>query len=460
MGIISGTGVFSGIDTAKIIDQLLAVERKPIDVLNKKKSDYNTKISKWGNVSNAITNLKNTLEGLKSGNILTNKALSSNTNILTASASSNAVIGSYDINVIKLAESQSIYSNSYTSINDPVADLNSNPIQKISIKLGNGNEKIITIDSTNNSLISLKDAINSSGLDIRASIINDGNGYRLAINSLETGADNRIVIKVDENNDGVFESSPDEMDNNGLSQLAFNPTYDPDGNITGGIANMIQSRKALNSLLEINGMTVERSKNDISDLIDGVTIKLLNVSNGEKVKLSIDKDYSSAISKINSFVSNYNNLMNMLKDETLKNDPIAKQIMGSIRSIITGNYNNQTLTNFGLNHDKNGVLGLDSAKMENFLKNNFSEASEVFNSMVSSMDINLKNFLEKVIPSRKENYNKFIENIDKKIAGMEDKLSKLEMDYRRRFFELEKTIAGLQKSGDYLTQTLSKWEKK
>ncbi len=457
MAIISGTGIFSGIDSAKIIEQLMAVERKPVENLKSKKSDYNAKISQWGNISNLLNNLKNSLTNLKKINLVSFSAQSSNTNILTATASSNALEGSYNIKVNSLASAQSVYSMAYSSVDAAVADLGSNPIQKLMIKVGNSEEKVITIDSSNNSLSALKDAINNAGINVKANIINDGTGYRLVVSSTNMGSENKIVIKVDENNDGLFETSPEETDNVGLSSLAFNPTYDSNGDVSGGVANLTQARPAKDASLEIDGVAVTRTKNEISDLINGVTIKLQNISDGQSVTLNVSKDVSTATKSLNNFVSAYNNLMNALKDAKLKDDAISRQIMGSVRNILTGLYNGKTLTNLGLNHDKTGVLSLDSAKFESALKADFNTVSNVVDAMANAMENNVKIYLDKVIPSRKENYTKQIENIEKKIEIIEKRLEKTEADLRKSFYQLEKTIGSLQRSGDYLTQTLNKW---
>jgi len=457
MAIISGTGIFSGIDSAKIIDQLMAIERKPVENLKSKKSDYNAKISQWGNISNLLNNLKNSITNLKKINLVSFSAQSSNTNILTATASTNALEGNYNIKVNNLASAQRVYSMVYGSIDAPVADLGSNPVQKLTIKVGSSEEKVITIDSSNNSLSALKDAISNAGINVKANIINDGTGYRLVVSSTNTGSENKIVIKVDENNDGMFETSPEETDNVGLSALAFNPAYDANGNVSGGVANLTQARSAKDASLEIDGVVVTRTKNEISDLINGVNIKLQNASDGEVVTLKISKDLSTATKNLNNFVSAYNNLMNALKDVKLKDDAISRQIMGSVRSILTGLYNGKTLTNLGLNHDKTGVLSLDSAKFESAFRADFNTVSNVVDAMANSMENNVKIYLDKVIPGRKDNYTKLIDNINKKIELIEKRLEKTEADLRMRFYELEKTIGNLQRSSDYLTQTLNKW---
>lgn len=455
MAIISGTGVFSGIDSAKIIDQLLSVERRPIEILQVKKNDYNAKISKWGNISNLLNNLKSSLFNLKEANIVNITARSSNDNVLTATVSSSASEGNYNIKIKTLASAQSIYSSTYSNPESQVADLSTNTVQKLMIKVGDSEEKIITIDATNNTLTSIKDAINNSGIAIKANIINDGTGYRLVISSINTGSNNKIVIKVDENNDGLFESSPEETDNIGLSSLAFNPVYDSNGDVSGGIANLVQAKKASDVSLEIDGVLVTREKNEISDLISGVTIKLQNVS--DNLYLSISKDFSAATKNVNNFVSAYNSLMSALKDESLKDDAISRQIVGSVRNILINTYSGKTLTNFGLSHDKTGVLSLDTNKFETAIEGNFTSVAYVIDSMSAAMENNIKTYLDKIIPEKKQNYTKQIEIIDKRVENIEKKLEKSEADFRKRFYELEKTIASLQRSGDYLTQTLTKW---
>ncbi|MCX7771418.1 MAG: flagellar filament capping protein FliD, partial [Proteobacteria bacterium] len=233
--------------------------------------------------------------------------------------------------------------------------------------------------------------------------------------------------------------------------------YDSSGNVVSGISNMIQAKKGINASLEIDGVSIRRESNEISDLINGVTLRLSNDSAGQSVTINVTKDYSAITRNVNNFVTQYNALMNALKDSSLKDDSISRQVMNSTRNILTSSYNNRTLTNYGLNHDKSGVLSLDSAKFESLLKNDFNTLSTTLDAMAQALDGNLKIYLDKIIPDRKETLNKQIENIDKTIENMEKNLEKLELSYRKKFYELEKTIASLQRSGDNLTQTLSKW---
>src|SRR6185503_13467884 len=56
----------------------------------------------------------------------------------------------------------------------------------------------VTIDSSNNSLQGIRDAINSANVGVRASIINDGSGtpYRLTLTSTATGASHSVRVSV------------------------------------------------------------------------------------------------------------------------------------------------------------------------------------------------------------------------------------------------------------------------
>ncbi len=460
MAITSSTGIFSGIETGKIIEQLMALERRPVEMLSRKKNDFNKKISSYGEISSHLTTLKNSLSTLKKNSFLAITASSSDSSVLTATATSSALEGSYNIKVNNIASSQSIYSVQFASENEEVADLSTNGIQKLRIQVGDNSPLDITIDSSNNTLSDVRNAINNSNAGVRASIINDGSGYRLVLSSNSTGASNRIKILVDEDNNGLFEETPEETDNSGISRLAFNAEYDANGNVIGGITNMTQSQAAIDASLTINGLTITRGSNSINNLISGVTINLKRDSSGNTINLSISRDDSRIISNINSFVSAYNSVINTIKnltgkDKALEADSSLRTIREGLRTIITDSYSGSTLLSFGLSHDKFGVLSLDSSRLENAMKNNPQAVIDTFDSMAIALESSINTYIRDFIPARTEGAKSSIRFIENRIENIERILEKRETEYRRRFIALEKTIGQLRQSSDYLNQQFS-----
>ena len=461
MAIISSTGIFSGIETDKIIQQLMSLERRPIEALTKKKSEYEAKISSYGNISSLLNNLKNTLSALKKNSFLSLSANSSDNTVLTATAKSNASEGTYNINIIRTASSQSIYSDIFSSIDESVADLSEYNTQKIRIDIGSNEPIDITIDETNNTLSGIRDAINNARAGVRASIINDGDGYRLVLTSNSTGSSNRITIMVDENNDGVFEEAPSETDLIGLSRLAFNATYNENGEVTGGITNMAQSQAGLDAILSINGLQIIRSTNTISDAIPGVTLNLLNSSSGRTINLTVSKDISKIIQNINTFITAYKNVLDLAKKSStdksskLQSDSTLRLIADGLRSSISASYEGKSLTNFGLNHDKYGVPSLDADTIEDALKNNLEDVINTFDAAAKDIENKINTYIKKLISTRQDGLKSTIKAIDSRIDNLNRVLDKKEMEYRKSFIALEKTIGQLQQSGDFLTKQFS-----
>ncbi|HHQ41265.1 MAG TPA: hypothetical protein ENK20_03115, partial [Chromatiales bacterium] len=109
----------------------------------------------------------------KEGALIAKKAESSDTSVFTATADGTAVAGSYNVKVDRLATTQVLYSQTFTATTAEIADLSSVSAQKLKLRVG-GVEKEITVDSSNNSLEGIRDAINASGLQVEASIVDAG----------------------------------------------------------------------------------------------------------------------------------------------------------------------------------------------------------------------------------------------------------------------------------------------
>ncbi len=173
MGLSIGTGVFTGLDTQSIIEKLLEVERQPLAAMQARKSTYEAKISAWGSIKSTLSSLRDALADLKAGALIAKKADSSDTSVFTATADGSAVAGTYNVKVDRLATTQVLYSQTFTATTAEIADLSTVSAQKLKLRVG-GVEKEITVDASNNSLEGVRDAINASGLQVEASIVDAG----------------------------------------------------------------------------------------------------------------------------------------------------------------------------------------------------------------------------------------------------------------------------------------------
>lgn len=366
---ISSPGIGSNLDVNGIVKQLMAVEQRPLQLLNNKEASFQARLSATGSLKGALSGLQSSLSALLRNSTFsgTTKATAGDASVMSASASSRAISGNYQIDVTQLAQAQKLKTTAFASANSVVGS------GKLTIQFGTDNGgsftangsrgiKTIDIDPSKTTLVELRDALNSAGAGIAAAIVNDGTGYRLAISSNFSGTDNTLKITV-EDGDG------NNTDASGLSQLAFDPSS--------GAKQLSESQAAKNALLSIDGISVVKSSNIVSDAIDGVSLTLLKLGSSS---LSVAPDRSGIKTAVEGFVKAYNDTNATLRElggfnpETkvagpLQGDPALRAAQSQLRAIIGGSirYTSGTLTNLsqlGISFQRDGSLQLDGSKLQ------------------------------------------------------------------------------------------------
>jgi len=197
LGTTSIDGLYSGLDTQSIIDSLAAVQEKPIELLNTRKTERATALTTYQSLTAQVLALQATANSLGSGDVFKGRTVSvSDESALLASAGSGTAMGSYEITVEQLATANKIASNS--NIADDTADLNFTGDLLL-------NGKTISLKD-GDTLVDLRDAINNAGAGVNASIVSiSSTEHRMVLTSLQTGVDNAIEL-VDANDSGLLQS--------------------------------------------------------------------------------------------------------------------------------------------------------------------------------------------------------------------------------------------------------------
>ena len=188
------SGLASGMDWRSMVDQLMAIERKRVVLVEDQKDEYDSQITEWNSVDSKLDALKSAAEKLKdpedfyvySTNMSTDDPTIDADDLISVATSTDAAIGTYTVKITNLAQAQKLSSNPFTSQTD---ELGSSYAGDIII-----NGKVITINSTD-TLSDVASTINNAntGTDptgVTAGIVNYGtNDYRLILTSDDTGAD-------------------------------------------------------------------------------------------------------------------------------------------------------------------------------------------------------------------------------------------------------------------------------
>ena len=402
MATISSPGIGSGLDTAGIISKLMSVEAIPLNQLTTTENSYQTKITAYGQVQSNLSQFQSSVLGLSNINSLkTVTATSSDTTTLTATASAGAIAGNYAITVNQLAQAQQIVSNGQSSSTNAIGTGSSTTVTfdfgTISGTKTNGTygagttftsngiaSKSITIDSSNNTLSGIRDAINAAGMGVTASIINDGSAspYRLLITNNQTGVANSMRISV----------SGDSAVSSILTEDPTNPAAQ----------NFQETTTAQNASLTISGVAVSKPSNVITDAISGVTMTLNKTNVGSTLNLNLSNNTSNLTTSINNFVSAYNTLSSSLNSLTSYDltshtgadlygestiTALQRQVKNVVLSALPSGSNAYTLlNNIGITFQKDGTLSVDSTKLNTAITNNYNAVANLFAANASASD--------------------------------------------------------------------------
>jgi flagellar hook-associated protein 2 len=291
---ISSAGLGSGLDVNSIVSQLMAVERKPVNSLNTKEVSFQAKLSTFGSIKSSMAALQTAAKALSTpAQLSPTKASVANTAVMNVTTAGNAAAGSYDIEVVSLAQSQKLitatgYAASTSTVGTGVITLDFGAYDTATPPAFTANagktSKTITIDSTNNTLAGIRDAINASSSGVTASIINNGTSNFLSLTSTDTGASNAMKISVSDSS---------------LNALVYN------GSTNSG--NMAQTVGAKDAVIKVDTVTITKPSNVITDAIEGVTLNLTGTTaTGATTKLAVTRDTASVATAIQNFVKAYN----------------------------------------------------------------------------------------------------------------------------------------------------------
>lgn len=381
---LSSPGIGSGLDINGLVSQLMALEQRPLSLLNTKEAKLQAQLSAYGSLKGALSSFQSAVSALATPARFTAvKASVADKTVLTASAASTASPGSYSIEVQTLAQAQKLKSEAFAttdaSIGSGTMTIQFGTYSGGSFTLNpDKSARTITLASGQSSLAGVRDAINAADAGVRASIINDGSGNRLVIASEDAGLANALKISVSDD-DG------NDVDNSGLSRLAYDAS-------TGGTANLSETVAAQNATLVIDGIAVSKSSNTISDAIEGVTLNLLE--EGGTTALTVARDVAGTQAAVESFVKAYNDLNKTLTDlskydaankqaSILTGDATVRSVQGQLRGIFnttlsTAGGGLTALADIGVTFQTDGTLKLDSSKLTTALNDGAKDVSTLF----------------------------------------------------------------------------------
>ncbi len=377
MANISSLGLGSGVLNSDLVDQLVQAERAPTENrLTQKTEQTQALLSAYGKLRSAVTELRLPMRQLSApDNLKAFSASSSNEGIGVSVDSTKASRGTYSVEVTSLAGAQALASR------DVFADRDATSVGQGTLTLNVGDKTTnLTIDSSNDTLQGLANAINDSDAGVSAGVIDTGNGFQLVLSADETGTANAVSISVSGDTGGT------DTDNQGLSRFAFNTGMDTDAGLQETIA-------ASDAVMKINGVEVTRSTNSFENVIDGLTFDITETGSST---IKVQQDLGAVADRVQGFVDKFNSLQSTIDSlagfnaeagvgSLLTGDSTVRSIQNQLRQVLTRvvpgleNASVRSLADVGITTNfETGGLEFDRARFEEQLKNNPDDVTALF----------------------------------------------------------------------------------
>ncbi len=227
MATISSIGTGSGIDLEGLVGQIVEAERAPTERrLTLREATAEASISGFGNLSTSLDALRATLNNLSDDESTSLRTVTStDIDYVSVSADNDALVGTHDIQVLNLVSNHKLASGDFAT---PATVAGHGTL---TIGIGNTSFDVEIEEGVNDSIAGIRDAINEAAIDrgLSASLITVDNGLddggtvtKLVLSADEGGEDNIISV-------AVVDGDGDNDDENGLSQLAYDPENPPAG---------------------------------------------------------------------------------------------------------------------------------------------------------------------------------------------------------------------------------------
>ena len=335
-----------GLDVNSLVNQLLSQKSGQLTAWQNEQTTLQLQAGLLKSINDDLGNLATAVNALSDplGALMTPAATSSNTGILTATATTLAISGQHTIVVNNLATQGLVYADSMAGGADVSILPTGQNAGDLQLQIGGAGAATADIQITagsNDTLSTLASSINALSIEnswgITASVVTDANGARLSIVSQGTGTPGAIAVTTN------------------TTSLNF-------GAPVGGT----------NASLTVDGIPYHYTTNSIpAGAIPGVTLNLASAAPNTTVQVTVGPDVQGATAAINNFVSAYNRIINDINQQYTVNPAtdsegalgsdnalrsLQSNLMADVTYSVSGNSGLVNLAALGINMNNDGTL--------------------------------------------------------------------------------------------------------
>lgn len=454
MATISSPGLASGVDIKGIVSQLVALERAPLQPLQRQATTIQSKISILSTIKSSVDNLG--AMAAKLGNPVSwtgYTSTSSNSAAVSVTVGDKATAGRFSLSVTSLATSQSAASGVLSTTGLGVGTLK--------FAVGGGGVKEVQILAGEDTPTAVAAKINSSDVGLTATVLKDAQGERIVMRAKDTGASNTFKVE-------VVGGSAD-----GLQRLNFGLSPAAPGSMT-------QAQAATNAKFSIDGVNLESATNTLPDTVSGVSLTLKQATTAP-VDIDVSVDTEGMKKNIQAFVDAYNTISTLLTTATaynettkvagsLQGDSTAVGLQNAMRGMmrsVTGNGAFTRLADIGIVAAQNGTLEVKADKL-NAAMNNLPAVRELFisndgNPATVGFGLKVKTFADGIagisgtLTTRTDSLKQAVTRNEKEQDRVIDRASRAEKRYLAQYNAMDAAVGRLSSLGAFVDQQVTLW---
>ncbi|MFL5302441.1 MAG: flagellar filament capping protein FliD, partial [Anaeromyxobacteraceae bacterium] len=319
-------GLASNIDTNSIVDSLVKLQQRPIDLLRGQQSALRSNVSILGDLASKLSALGDAAQALATGGVLGVKTASANTSF-GAVAGSGVAAGSYAVQVDTLATAAKERSVAFA----PSATVRAGALDLVvdgvhyPTKAADGTPYPAASWADGASLADVATAIRASGAPVNATVLFDGANSYLSVTRRDTGfagADATKGLVIAESATGIS-GQP----------LGLAPLKDGSG----------QDILPTNATFRVDGLSFTRASNVVADAIPGATLTLKSAG-GAAEGLTFENDVDATTKKLQTYVDAYNAVIGAVQRQlspaadtdrasTLAGDSLVRSLQGELQAL-------------------------------------------------------------------------------------------------------------------------------
>lgn len=433
-GLLGGTA--GKIDTGALIDALMqakSVTQNQLKSRLESQQNLNSNMQELNRRMQAVSAAAIALTDIRIDGVPT-KATSSLASV-AASSTGGAITGSSTFHVEEVAAAQ-VSTVRADGSGAFVADY-TNGIDITVGKDADGNPVTHHIDLTSGSASAVASAINKANIGVRAAVVNTDDGQVLQFTAASSGLANTFTV-------------------NGLTEPVNTITTAQDAKVTVGSG--------------IGAYSLSSSSNTFTDAMPGVTFTISAAAKGQDVTITVDDDVSALSGKIQALVDAVNSAKGGVKTLTsqgglFQGDSTVTRLGFDMASVISsGTANGRSLTEFGIDMDKDGVVSFDATK---FAAAYQSDASGTLDAVINSFSTPMRDVSEEASTPVVGNLSRAItadlakvDDLNAQIAKWDERLSKEHDQLVVKFTAMQTALAKLQSQGDWLTNMFKSLDSK